>query len=106
MGAQDAELLTVRQTARLVGRSEETVRRWIWSGKISAQKLGNQLFVRRDQIARASGGRSPNTAPSGTADGDEYPEWLERSRRIARQIFSESGYIDVAAAVRESHEEH
>jgi excisionase family DNA binding protein len=39
------QLLTVRDVARRCQRSEETVRRWIWSGKLPAKKLGNQLFV-------------------------------------------------------------
>jgi excisionase family DNA binding protein len=41
----DEQLLTVREVARRCQRSEETVRRWIWSGKLPARKLGNQLFV-------------------------------------------------------------
>ncbi len=43
MTEQDA-LLTVREVARLCRRSEETVRRWIWSGKLPSRKLGNQHF--------------------------------------------------------------
>lgn len=41
----DNELLTVREVARRCHRSEETIRRWIWAGKLPARKLGNQLFV-------------------------------------------------------------
>jgi excisionase family DNA binding protein len=43
-------LMSVRDVARACGRSEETVRRWIWSGKLPASKLGNQLFVRREDL--------------------------------------------------------
>lgn len=42
--------MSVRDVARITGRSEETVRRWIWSGKLPASKLGNQLFVRRKDL--------------------------------------------------------
>jgi excisionase family DNA binding protein len=49
MTEQD-DLMTVREVARACHRSEETVRRWIWSGKLSARKLGNQLFVRRSDV--------------------------------------------------------
>jgi excisionase family DNA binding protein len=44
------ELMTVRDVARACGRSEETVRRWIWTSKLPATKLGNQLFVRREDL--------------------------------------------------------
>ena len=48
----EEQLLTVREVARLCRRSEETVRRWIWSGKLPAKKLGNQLFVEASELAR------------------------------------------------------
>src|SRR3970282_1899790 len=48
----EAQLLTVREVARRCRRSEETVRRWIWSGKLPAKKLGNQLFVEAAELAR------------------------------------------------------
>lgn len=52
------DLVSVREAAALCHRSEETVRRWVWSRKLSAQKIGNQLFVKRSdltQLARQSG---------------------------------------------------
>jgi excisionase family DNA binding protein len=48
----DQKLLTVREVARRCHRSEETIRRWIWSGKLPARKLGNQLFVEAADVAR------------------------------------------------------
>ena len=47
---EEADLMTVREIARACHRSEETVRRWIWSGKLPARKLGNQLFARRSDV--------------------------------------------------------
>lgn len=44
------ELITVREAARACRRTPETVRRWIWDGKLPAQKLGKQLFVRRADL--------------------------------------------------------
>jgi excisionase family DNA binding protein len=46
----DEDLMTVREVARACHRSEETVRRWIWSGKLPARKLGNQLFAKRSDV--------------------------------------------------------
>jgi len=37
--------LTVREAAARVSRSEETIRRWIWSGKLPAVKRGHVYYV-------------------------------------------------------------
>jgi excisionase family DNA binding protein len=41
------KLISVREAAKECDRNPETIRRWIWSGKLPAEKLGNQLFVKR-----------------------------------------------------------
>ncbi len=48
----EERLLTVREVAGRCHRSEETIRRWIWSGKLPARKLGNQLFVEEGELGR------------------------------------------------------
>ena len=48
----DDEMITVLEAAKRCGRNPETVRRWIWSGKLPAEKLGNQLFVNTSIIDR------------------------------------------------------
>jgi len=40
-----AQELTVRQAARQAGRSEETLRRWIWSGRLPAVKRGTSYRI-------------------------------------------------------------
>jgi excisionase family DNA binding protein len=37
--------IPVREAARRVQRSPETVRRWIWSGRLPATKRGNTYYV-------------------------------------------------------------
>lgn len=44
------EMLDVREAARLAGRTSETVRRWIWSGRLRASRQGNRLLVARHEI--------------------------------------------------------
>jgi excisionase family DNA binding protein len=46
----DKELISVREAARICGRNAETIRRWIWDGKLPAEKLGNQLFIKRSAL--------------------------------------------------------
>ena len=47
--------LTVREAAAEMGRTPETIRRWVWSGRIPARKRGNRLVVSRDDLDRAAG---------------------------------------------------
>jgi excisionase family DNA binding protein len=44
------DMLEVREAASLARRTPETVRRWVWSGRLSAVKKGNRLLVRRDEL--------------------------------------------------------
>jgi excisionase family DNA binding protein len=37
--------ITVREAAQRVHRSAETIRRWIWSGRLPAIKRGNTYYV-------------------------------------------------------------
>jgi excisionase family DNA binding protein len=48
-------MLTVRDAADEVGRTPETIRRWVWSGRLPASKSGNRLTVARDDLERAAG---------------------------------------------------
>ena len=109
MAVQDRELFTVRQVARACGCSGETVRRWIWDGKLPAHKLGNQLFVRAPYLAEfLSRNKRPvfrlPAAPKYTKA--QLRELMERSRKLRERLFAKYGDFDVAAAVRQSREEH
>lgn len=41
----------MREAALRVGRTPETVRRWIWSGRLSARKRGNVLYIAERDLA-------------------------------------------------------
>jgi excisionase family DNA binding protein len=43
-------MLDVREAAAVVGRTPETLRRWIWAGRLAATKHGNRLLVARDDL--------------------------------------------------------
>jgi excisionase family DNA binding protein len=76
-----AQELTVRQAAWRAGRSEETIRRWIWSGRLPAVKRGTSYridVVHLEQImVELETGTSGHTGPSGSwrAWLDEVAEW-------------------------------
>jgi excisionase family DNA binding protein len=44
--------LTIRDAADEAGRTPETIRRWVWSGRLPAHKQGNRLLVSRDDLDR------------------------------------------------------
>ncbi len=46
----EEEMLTVRDVAAEYGRNPETIRRWVWSGRLNAKKIGNQLFISRNSL--------------------------------------------------------
>ena len=47
--------LDIRAAARLTGRSAETVRRWVWSGRLPARKSGKRLLVLRGDLEALAG---------------------------------------------------
>jgi excisionase family DNA binding protein len=56
VGAPADDELDVRAAAKLAGRTAETIRRWVWSGRLKAHKRGNRLMVRRADVVDLSGG--------------------------------------------------
>src|SRR3954454_1633324 len=46
----DADMLDVRSAAALVGRPPETVRRWVWSGRLPARRRGRRLVMAREDV--------------------------------------------------------
>jgi excisionase family DNA binding protein len=55
--AAEADLVTVREAARLVGRSQETVRRWVWGGELTSQRRGRQHLISRSDLEAVAAGR-------------------------------------------------
>lgn len=80
-------MLTVPEAARRVSRDPETVRRWIRTGKLRAQKVGTQHLVAEEDLDAvvAEGGALPLPATwTKTWTGEPQPDWvriLARSRR-------------------------
>ncbi len=49
--------LDVNAAARLAGRTAETIRRWVWSGRLTARKRGNRLVMARRDVEALAGDR-------------------------------------------------
>ena len=54
------EMVDVREAAELSRRTPETIRRWVWGGRLHAVKNGNKLFVRRADVVAAEAEGSPD----------------------------------------------
>ena len=44
--------MAVREAADYAGRTAETIRRWIWSGRLTARRQGNRLLIARRDLDR------------------------------------------------------
>lgn len=93
------QLITIREAARQCHRSAETVRRWVWGGKLHAEKVGNQLFVRRADLLRACEG-TPKDRDARLALLDE----IDAIRQRIRQHIG--GDLDIVKVLDESREAH
>jgi excisionase family DNA binding protein len=77
--------ITVQEAARRTRRSPETIRRWIWSGRLPATKRGNtyyvdvvyldRIVVEMDAMAHSPGGPVPRGQASLGAWLAEVDEW-------------------------------
>ena len=97
---EDGDLLTVRDVARECGRTTETVRRWIWDGKLPARKLGNQLFVARSDLDRLADTSQDRTVADRLKLLDEI-DAIRESIRVGA-----GGNLDVIEALDRSRESH
>ena len=69
----DNDMIDVRRAAVLVGKHPETVRRWIWSGRLAARRVGQRLLVARTDLEHfVENGRFDQT----------LGEWAARARLV------------------------
>lgn len=55
----DIELLKVEDIAKALGCNMETIRRYIRSGKIKAQKIGRRYYVSKENFKTFTNGGTP-----------------------------------------------
>ena len=52
-------MVSVREAAAIVGRTPETIRRWVWSGRLASRKQNNRLLIARDDLDQAADRSEP-----------------------------------------------
>ena len=94
----EGKLISVREASAVCGRNMETVRRWIWGGKLPAQKLGNQLFIKRSALEAFC--KNHKVAQRQTIS---LLEFLEEAKAIREQIRNRTGVnFDVTELIEKS----
>lgn len=95
MNAQEKDkLIGVREAARRCNRNAETIRRWIWSGKLPAEKLGNQLFIKESALERYC--KETMVEPY---QAEKKEDFLERAIDLQKRIKARGGELTNAAEI-------
>jgi excisionase family DNA binding protein len=77
--------VTVPEAARRVGRSPETVRRWIWSRRLPSEKVGNQHLVDTDLLDALVSSLEPSRDRLAEVEG-EWSTWLEEAAALRQRL--------------------
>lgn len=62
------EMVDVQEAARLVDRTPETIRRWVWSERLTASKHGTRLLIERSALLSAAGKTDARSTPYSLAE--------------------------------------
>ena len=81
------ETVDIKQASEYCHRNPETVRRWVWNGKLPAQKVGNQLFIRKKDLVRFC----RETAIAYHAQPEADAASLETIRQTGTEIHNRTG---------------
>jgi excisionase family DNA binding protein len=73
MEAMAEGLIDIRQAAELTGRHPETIRRWVWSGRLQAERRGRQLLVAEADVRALAGGSD---------DAISLADWARMARAV------------------------
>lgn len=89
------EMVDVHEAARLVRRTPETIRRWVWSGRLPATKQGQKLFIPRRALLAES------TAEELEPNRPTLRQWateVARSRQAPTQVTARELVLDDRAS--------
>ncbi len=83
--------MTVREAARRAGRSEETIRRWIWSGRLPAVKRGAGYRIDVMHLDRVMVELEAGVPGQGTTPNTSMLDWLEEVDQWKREVATNPG---------------
>jgi hypothetical protein len=85
-----SDMIDVRSAAAIARRHPETVRRWVWSGRLAAQRQGNRLLIARADLEAV--GASDGTALTSLA---AWAEGARAAREAAATAIAGSSAADL-----------
>jgi excisionase family DNA binding protein len=95
--------LTVPEAARRAGRAPETIRRWIWKGRLPSRKVGNQHLVESDDVDHIVGAVEPELQGEAPPLEGAWAERMESARRFQEHLRARGVKLRPAADdIRES----
>jgi excisionase family DNA binding protein len=86
-----AQELTVRQAARRAKRSEETIRRWIWSGRLPAVKRGTSYRIDVMHLDQVMVELDTGVSKQATAPNTSLLAWLDEVEEWKRNVHATPG---------------
>jgi excisionase family DNA binding protein len=86
-----AQELTVREAARRAGRSEETIRRWIWSGRLPAVKRGTSYRIDVVHLEQVMAELDTGASVHATAPNTSLLAWLDEVEEWKRSVKTTPG---------------
>jgi excisionase family DNA binding protein len=99
--------LTVPEAARRAGRSPETIRRWIWSGKLPSAKVGNQHVIEEAALDALLPAAEPEEDVELVEVPGKWGEWLRRAEALKERLQAEGSKLPSGAElVHESRRGH
>ncbi len=91
-------MLTVIEAAQSLGRHPETVRRWIWSGRVRSEKIAGRHMIAEGELRRIA---------SHTSHGGGFGAWVNRVHEFNDERgFTPGGLPSGAELVRAERESH
>jgi excisionase family DNA binding protein len=92
-------MLTVDEAARRVRRHPETIRRWIWSGRLRSTRIGNRHLISESDLEQLSSGHAEPGKGLGT--------WLDELYRLHDETrFRHRGVPPGAELIRAERDAH
>jgi hypothetical protein len=98
-----ADLIDVQEAAIMVGRNPETVRRWVWSGRLRARKIARRLMIERlelDALIRLGPEGRPGTLAEWLTEMEDVHGTSPRRRSSAADLVIEDRTRRSTEAVR------
>ncbi len=95
------DMVDVREAAVLVRRTPETVRRWVWSARLSGVKHGNKLLVPRSELLAL---RADEVVEADRAEPLTLSTWADEVERSLTGGPANSSARELVLADREARE--